>query len=117
MCIMQVRPGQHTATIAQACAHNASTIDRDLEMFKALIVARGQTAELAKLDKAMAHIHAGYEALYTIFADEIMAEVQNGDHDHDAEHGSERIERHADHQLIAHAMAVATHRAERYEER
>lgn len=39
MCIMEVRPGQHHSTIAQAQAHNVSTVLGDLELFETLLAA------------------------------------------------------------------------------
>ena len=92
MCIMEVRPGQRSSTIAQACAHNLSTVDRDLDMFRPLLAARGETELLALVNDAAEHMHAAYAQLLAVFVDEITTEVRvHGDHDHgDHNHGTER---------------------------
>ena len=78
MCIMEVRPNQHASTIAQAMAHNASTLDRDLDMFKALLNARGDVETLKQVLAAQRMIHRAYEALLDIFEAEIHT------HEHEA---------------------------------
>jgi hypothetical protein len=114
MCIMEVRPGQHAATIAQAMAHNVSTIQRDLEMFKPLLKARGETLTLAKVDVANRYMTEAYELFLEVFASEVTNQVASGDIADDA--GSERVST-ADEHLISDAMHVAAHDAEKYETR
>jgi hypothetical protein len=75
---MEVRPGQHASTIAQAMAHNASTLDRDLDMFKELLRARGDLITYQNVNDAQVRIHAAYETLLEIFGAEIHA------HEHEA---------------------------------
>lgn len=87
MCIMEVRPGQHTSTIAQAMAHNTSTIERDLDMFRKLLEARADGAHLAMVEVAQDYIHRAYAILLGQYG-EFVAESPHVDHDH--EHGSER---------------------------
>lgn len=83
MCIMEVRPGQHASTIAQAMAHNASTLDRDLDMFKALLASRGDLATHQAVADAQVRVNAAYEALLDIFQQEILAHEANLDHEHE----------------------------------
>lgn len=96
MCIMEVRPEQHAATIAQAMAHNTSTIDRDLEMFVELLRARAHhdpsaTAALDSVLSAQAQVHRAYAQLLTVFGEEVahMAADPEG-HLHQHDHGDER---------------------------
>lgn len=94
MCIMEVRPEQHAATIAQAMAHNTSTVDRDLEMFVELLRARAAhdpavTTVLDTVLRAQREIHRAYEALLTVFGEEVASHVSTLEgHHHD--HGAER---------------------------
>lgn len=94
MCIMEVRPSQRSATIAQALAHNTSTIERDMDMFEALVAARGEDDLLAQLHQAHGHLRAAYAGLLAVFGEEVAAEVQSPEghvHSHDADdHGHER---------------------------
>jgi hypothetical protein len=120
MCIMEVRPGQRSSTIAQAMAHNVSTVERDLDMFEPLIRARGETDLLAQIQQAHEHLKRAYEGFLSVFVHEVTEEVHvHGDHDHgDHEHGSERLDKQweAETGLAAHwhgddtpeAQALAT---------
>ena len=118
MCIMEVRPGQRSATIAQAMAHNLSTIERDLDMFEPLLAARGESADLDNIRQGHEHMKAAYAAFLAVFVHEVDAEVKTGhDGQSDHEHGSERVHVHPnDQDMIAQATADA-HRAEKYETR
>lgn len=94
MCIMEVRPGQRSSTIAQAMAHNTSTIERDMDMFEKLLEARKDYDSLATVQHAHSHLREAYAGLLAQFAYEVTEEVQNGHdtphtHDHD-ENGNER---------------------------
>lgn len=108
MCIMEVRAGQHASTIAQAMAHNASTLDRDLDMFKALLNARGDVATLEQVTRAQQAVHVAYEDLLVIFEDEIHAHEHDPDVDHDHDPvGAERSladQAHHDAQLARRFM-------------
>lgn len=90
---MEVRPGQHSATIAQAMAHNTSTVERDLDMFKPLLEARGETDILAKIEEAHQHLKAAYEQFLSVFASELHTHIHtHGDVPDDSghSHGNER---------------------------
>lgn len=89
MCIMEVRPGQHTATMTQAMAHNASTLDRDLDMLLEIVKARGDHMGEATVSQAQYHVHAAYAILLSEFGMEVGA-VAEDDQGHVHEHGSER---------------------------
>lgn len=92
MCIMEVRPGQHTATIVQAMAHNASTLDRDLDMLIQLVKARRDHMAEAMIAQAQHHIHSAYAILLGEFGAEVatvVADPAGHVHAHD-DHGSER---------------------------
>ena len=96
MCIMEVRPEQRASTIAQAMAHNVSTIDRDLEMFVELLRARvhhdpDATAALDSVLSAQRQMHRAYAQLLTVFGEEVAREVATPEgHVHDHDHGHER---------------------------
>jgi hypothetical protein len=107
MCIMEVREGQRSSTIAQAMAHNTSTIERDLDMLRALLKARGETALLAEVEEAQRALGNAYQHFLAIFASEIERDVA---HQHLPEPtvGNERRDDLA---------SVAARRASRYETR
>lgn len=91
MCIMEVRAGQKSSTIAQAMAHNTSTIERDLDMFEKLLEARGQLEMLSDVRHAHDHLRKAYAGFLEVFGIEIAAEVQDSEgHVHNHDHGNER---------------------------
>lgn len=91
MCIMEVRAGQRSSTIAQALAHNTSTVERDLDMFEELLKARGDHESLATVLHAHDHLRKAYATLLAQFGMEVAAEVADpAGHVHDHDHGSER---------------------------
>jgi hypothetical protein len=93
MCIMEVRPGQRSDTIAQACAHNTSTIERDLDMFEELLKARRDSLTLSQVEYAHDHLRKAYASLLAVFGIEVGKVVEDPEghvHEHDGEHGSER---------------------------
>lgn len=91
MCIMEVRPGQATSTIAQAMAHNVSTIERDMDMFEALIKARGDEQSLDVLTRVHDDLRRAYAELLMQFGFEVAKEIQDGTgHLHTHDHGNER---------------------------
>ena len=100
MCIMEVRPGQRTATVAQAMAHNTSTIERDLDMFRKLLEARKDGAHVAMVDRAQGLLKEAYAIFLEQFG-EFVAEEDNSDtHVHDHSHERSFVERaHHDAQL------------------
>lgn len=85
MCIMEVREGQHTATIMQACCHNASTLDRDLEMYVSLTRKRGDDAARKAAAEAQQMVHRAYEILLAGFEAEVLTEVRDLPHSHGEE--------------------------------
>lgn len=71
-------------------AHNVSTVERDLDMFRPLLEAREETKLLEYIQHAHAHLKAAYSLFLTVFETEVMDEVRNhGDHDH-GDHSHER---------------------------
>ncbi len=98
MCIMEVRPEQHHATIAQAMAHNTSTIDRDLEMFVEVLRARVKSGHhpdaaevLDSVLSAQGQIHRAYAQLLTVFGEFVAHGVMTTEgHVHSHDHGDER---------------------------
>lgn len=92
MCIMEVRPGQRSSTIAQAMAHNLSTIERDLDMFKPLLVARDEQHLLGLIEEGHEAMKTAYARFLDVFAAELAHDIRtHGDHDHgDHSHGNER---------------------------
>lgn len=78
MCIMEVRTGQRTGTIVQACTHNLSTVERDLDMLEPLLEARGENVELAQVRLAHESLRTAYGYLLTAYAREVDREVQMG---------------------------------------
>jgi hypothetical protein len=81
MCIMEVRPGQQDATIAQAMAHNVNTVVGDLEMFETVLRHRAlhesadrrldTDAALGQVTYARAELHKIYAGLLGLFGAEV----------------------------------------------
>ena len=85
MCIMEVRAGQRSSTIAQACAHNVTTVERDCDMFATLLEARGDGERLVALRRAQYNLEHAYADLLELFGEYISEEeAEHGrHHDHD----------------------------------
>lgn len=92
MCIMEVRPGQKSSTIAQAMAHNISTVERDLDMFEMVLQARGQEDILTAIRHEHDSLRKVYAGLLEIFSEEVSREVihWNSAPAHEHVHGNER---------------------------
>lgn len=96
MCIMEVRPGQRSETIVQACAHNANTIIGDLQMFEKLASARSETEVLRVINEASHHITHAYAVLLSSFGEMLAKDCQDSNghwtnpQPHDHPHGNER---------------------------
>jgi hypothetical protein len=91
MCIMEIHEGQHSTTLVQAMAHNASTQDRDLDMLIKVLVARGEREHATMVIGAQRHIHAAYALLLGEYGDMVAESVQDGaGHVHTHDHGGER---------------------------
>ena len=93
MCIMEVRPGQRSSTIAQAMAHNTSTIVGDLDMLLELLKARKDRESLDAVEKAQSYLSRAYAILLTQFGMEVANETMDHEghvHTHDEQIGHER---------------------------
>jgi hypothetical protein len=77
VCIMEVRAGQRSSTIAQACAHNAATVERDIDMFIGLLEARGERDKATALHRAQAHLRRAYADLLMLFTAFVAAEEEH----------------------------------------
>lgn len=85
MCIMEVRAGQRSSTIAQACAHNIQTVLDDGEMFCTLLTSRGEHERVKAVERSMNNLrraHADTLELFGEFAAEEEA-TYGRHHDHD----------------------------------
>src|SRR5260221_51543 len=80
MCVMEVRPGQHHATIAQAMAPNVQTVVSDLEMFRTLLVAREDSNSLA-CQRVAAKLAECESDLLGLFGQFVTKEVVKEHHD------------------------------------
>jgi hypothetical protein len=90
-------------------AHNTSTIDRDLEMWRTVAHARSDHDALAAIDAAQEHVHRAYAILLSAFGTEVARQVSDPDGRLPEDHGHERT-----------LVSVAHHDAElarRYETR
>jgi hypothetical protein len=74
MCVMSVRVGQRSSTIAQACAHNTSTIERDVDMFYKLLRARGEHGRADSLLVAQSQLKRAYANLLELFGEFVSDE-------------------------------------------
>lgn len=94
MCIMEVRKGQKSSTIAMAMAHNTSTVMQDLDLFKKLLAARQEFELLRTVDQAQGHLRKAYADFLEVYGEEIATEVMDEAghvHQHDDEPvGNER---------------------------
>jgi hypothetical protein len=126
MCIMEVRPGQRTATIAQAEAHNINTNRGDIDLLRPLLAARGDHESLALVEEASQALDTAYAAFLKVYAKTLQHEVESGhDHPHaDEMVGSERKLPAPDQEMIESvaiplraAAKLAAQRARRYETR
>jgi hypothetical protein len=85
MCIMEVRAGQRSSTIAQACAHNIRTVIDDGEMFCTLLESRGEHERVRGVRASMANLNQAYADTLELFG-EFAAEEEathGRHHDHD----------------------------------
>ena len=90
MCIMEVRPGQNTATVAQAMAHNTSTIERDLDMFRKLLEARKEGNHVEMVNRAQKLLNEAYAIFLEQFGEFVAEQGKPDNHVHDHDHGHER---------------------------
>lgn len=106
MCVMEVRAGQRSSTIAQAITHNLSTIERDLDMFKALLVGRRDAEALTVAGEIEFHMKGAYAAALKMFAGEVVGEIEAGE-----AIGNERVHLHPMDQSIVEQAAEMAGRA------
>ena len=123
MCIMEMRPGQRATTMAQALAHNCKTLQGDTEMFRKILIARGDVESLHNLEQAQAEINRAYNSLMTTFELELVHDIEN-EHNPDETIGQEREHVHGSaldkamlEDAAENAAEIAAHRAQRYETR
>lgn len=60
MCEMEVSTTMKTDAMLQAMAHNSSTVDRDCDLLRPVLIARGETEKVAALDRFQHLIHEAY---------------------------------------------------------
>lgn len=77
MCIMEVREGQHTSTIAQAMAHNTNTVIGDMDMLEKLMAKRGEDDLLVAVKRAHDNLRRAYADLLDVFGEECASEVMD----------------------------------------
>lgn len=75
MCIMEVRKGQESATMAQAMAHNLSTVERDLEMFAEVLTARGDDTGARAVRLLRSNVEGDYRFALAMFAGELAGQI------------------------------------------
>lgn len=91
MCIMEVHRNQRTDTMVQAMAHNASTLDRDLDLLIEVLVHRDGAVLLDGIKQAQDHVHRAYAGLLGLFGEAVGAVVADpAGHVHTDDHGTER---------------------------
>jgi hypothetical protein len=91
MCIMEVRPGQHHSTIAQAQAHNVNTVVADLDMFGTLLVARGADGEIVdEVAGLKGELHALQGRLQDLWGTFLARELNHGEAPHPTREGDVR---------------------------
>jgi|ERR1043166_5310238 len=94
MCIMEVRPGQKSSTIAQAMAHNVSTIERDMDMFEELLKAREDFESLDTVQEAHLMLKRAYANLLMQFGIEVAKEIEGNHIAHLHSHESGEVHSH-----------------------
>jgi hypothetical protein len=90
MCIMEVRVGQKTSTIAQAMFHNTYTLLGDLDMLLEVLKARKDHDSLETVNAVHEHIKRASALLLTQFGMEVANETQDHEGHNPDEHGHER---------------------------
>jgi hypothetical protein len=73
MCVMEIHPDAAVHAMLQACAHNVSTILRDMEMLRPTVETR-QPAKLAGIDQIAGRLGEIYA--------ELIAHYRDAVHDH-----------------------------------
>lgn len=114
MCIMQVRPGQHSITIMQACAHNANTVRGDLEMFDLLAKGRNEDEIRRVIHEAQVNITRAYAAMLGSFGEQLAADLQNQEGHWNSSHTEHD---HGNERPFSEVIDAATRKAHDYETR
>jgi hypothetical protein len=89
MCIMSIHQGADKATMAQAHAHNLSTVDRDCEMFSSVLNARKDFEGARTVTQLQQVVHRAYAGFLELFGEYAAEITPNGIHSHDR-NGNER---------------------------
>jgi hypothetical protein len=81
MCIMEVRAGQHSSTIAQAMAHNTDTVLGDITLFRKLLESRGEHERVVAVDRAEGNLKRAFADFLELFGEFCAEEeAQHGKH-------------------------------------
>jgi len=99
MCIMEVRAGQRSSTIAQACAHNTRTVIDDCDMFAKLLDSRGEHERVRGVRRIQADLERGYAAALELFGEFAAEEEATHGRHHDFDDGTHE---HGDVGRISH---------------
>jgi len=70
MCVMEIHPDAAVHAMLQACAHNVSTILRDMEMLRPAVETR-QPAKLAGIDQIAGRLGEIYAELIAHYGDAV----------------------------------------------
>lgn len=79
MCIMEVRPGQHDVTIAQAIAHNLNTVLGDLDMYEKKAKASHNDTLVATIHRTRENTKKAYADMLSEFGMQLAEEIQDPD--------------------------------------
>jgi len=71
MCVMEIHPDAAVHTMLQACAHNVSTILRDMEMLRPTVETR-QPAKLTGIDRIAGRLDEIYAELIAHYRDAVQ---------------------------------------------
>jgi hypothetical protein len=89
ICIMECHAGADKATMAQAHAHNLSTVDRDCDMFTRVLNARKDFEGARTVEHLQSVVHRAYAGFLELFGEYAAEITPHGIHSHDS-HGNER---------------------------
>lgn len=91
MCIMEVRAGQRSSTIAQAEAHNTRTVIDDADMFAKLLESRGEHERAGAVRHAASNLERAYADFLELFGEfAAEEETSHGRHHHHDDGTNER---------------------------
>lgn len=106
MCVMEVRAGQRITTIAQAMAHNTSTIERDLDMFRKMLEANDEHYALQHIELAQNDLKLAYQRFLHVYGFLLEDDIKHGRTAPLGEHsGSERTAH--DHEISQAVAALS----------